>query len=98
MVVDALYLANPVFHFADHLNDPEEYIKYTDNILNHISFSKNPVLKQSQEILKRIHSREIFRYVGQILVIEKPDPKLVSPLFVKTNQTNLSNRFLKKTS
>ena len=84
MVVDALYLANPVFHFADHLNDPEEYIKYTDNVLNHISFSKNPVFKQSQEILKRIHTRDIYRYVGQILIIEKPDPKLVSSFFNMT--------------
>jgi hypothetical protein len=36
MITDALVEANPVFHFVDNLYNPDEYVKYTDDILNHI--------------------------------------------------------------
>ena len=33
MVVDALELANPVFHFEKAITDPKKYMKLTDNLL-----------------------------------------------------------------
>jgi hypothetical protein len=64
MVVDCLYYANPVFKFNENLRNPAEYVKYTDNILTHIEFSNNTELKQSQDILRRLKCRDIYKFVG----------------------------------
>lgn len=64
MIVDALMEANPVFKFHENLNNPEEYLHYTDNILTLIESSRDPNLKKSKDILNRIKIRDIYRHVG----------------------------------
>lgn len=48
MVADALIAADPVYHFAENRNNPEEYVNYTDNILTQIEFSTKPELAESR--------------------------------------------------
>lgn len=70
MICDVLYNANNVYHFSDIIqnNDPEAFMKLTDNILYEIECSKNPLLKISQDIIQRIHNRDLYKYVGQCLI------------------------------
>jgi len=64
MIVDALIEANPVYKFHENLYNPAKYVHYTDSILNLIEVSSDPALKKSQDILKRLKTRDIYRYVG----------------------------------
>ena len=45
MIADALYYANPVYKFDENILKPEEYIKFTDGLLEQIEYSSNPELK-----------------------------------------------------
>ena len=64
MIVDALVEANPVFHFEETMRDPARYVDMTDNILPHIESSRDPALKGAQAILKRIRTRDLYRFIG----------------------------------
>ena len=44
MVTDALFYANPVYKFNENLTNPAEYVRYTDNILTNIEYSKKTEL------------------------------------------------------
>jgi hypothetical protein len=44
MIVDALLLANSVYHFEDKVRDPAAYVYVTDDVLTNIENSKNPEL------------------------------------------------------
>lgn len=78
MIVDALLLANPVFHFEEKIFNPAAYTNLTDPLISLIETSKKPELKDSQEILKRIRKRDIYRYVGQKILVEKDIMKYVN--------------------
>lgn len=54
MIVDALTLANPVFHFEETINDPARYVGVTDNYLTYIETSRDPALADAKKIMKRI--------------------------------------------
>lgn len=70
MICDALYNANTVYNFTEiiHNNDPELFMRLTDNILYEIEYSNNPSLTTSQKIIQRIHNRDLYKFVGQCLV------------------------------
>lgn len=68
MIADALFYANPVFKFDENILKPEEYLKFTDGLLEQIEYSTNPELKESSNILKNIKKRNIYRFVGEVLI------------------------------
>ncbi len=65
MIVDALLEANPVYKFQEMIFNPEDYTKMTDSLVSIIEVSKNPELKKSQAILKRLRQRDIYRFIGE---------------------------------
>jgi len=66
MISDALVKANPVFNFQEVILSPEKYLKYMhDDLLNVIRKSKNPLLKESASLLKKIDTRDLFKMVGE---------------------------------
>jgi deoxynucleoside triphosphate triphosphohydrolase SAMHD1 len=71
MIVDALLEANPVYHFEDKVRNPAAYVNVTDNVLSNIENSKKPELLSSQNILKRIRCRELYRFLGERLLNNK---------------------------
>ncbi|KAI9218564.1 HD phosphohydrolase domain-containing protein [Blastocladiella britannica] len=72
MVSDALVAANSVFHFDEALSDPEQYLRLTDGIVRDIEFSTNPELEYSQSILKRLRTRDLYRFCDELLLDEMP--------------------------
>jgi len=54
MYQDALVKADPAFKFLDNLRKPEKYVQFTDLVVNRIKRSKDPLLRESQEIIDRI--------------------------------------------
>ncbi|XP_022083954.1 deoxynucleoside triphosphate triphosphohydrolase SAMHD1-like isoform X1 [Acanthaster planci] len=79
MLVEALIKANKYLTFkgrddkdkrmSDAIHDMVAYTKMTDDIIQQIMRSNNKNLKPSQDILKRIERRQLYKYIG------KMDPK-----------------------
>lgn len=66
MIADALVQANQVYHFEEVIFSPEKYLRLMhDDLLNVIKKSKDPRLKESSELLKRIDTRDLFKMVGE---------------------------------
>ena len=79
MIVDVLLEANPIYKFQDRVFDSEKYTLTTDMILSNIELSKNPELKKSQDILKQIKCRELYRIIDHKLIKDKKIiPKVTS--------------------
>jgi deoxynucleoside triphosphate triphosphohydrolase SAMHD1 len=66
MISEALVKANPVFHFEEAIISPDKYLKLMhDDLLNVIRKSKDPRLKESADLIKRIDTRDLFKMVGE---------------------------------
>ncbi|RIA97929.1 HD phosphohydrolase domain-containing protein [Glomus cerebriforme] len=68
MLCDALVEADPVLKISKTVENPEEYLQLNDTILNQIEFSKEPSLAKSREIIKRIRTRKLYKFVDEFLV------------------------------
>ncbi|RIA96134.1 hypothetical protein C1645_815822 [Glomus cerebriforme] len=76
MIRDALLEADSVFEISDSINDANRYLKMDDTILNKIEFSDDPNLKKSKEIIKRIRTRNLYKFVDEYLVPNELKDKL----------------------
>ena len=47
MILDALITVNPYFNFAENLMRPEEYMKYTDDLVKYIEVTKKSEFKEA---------------------------------------------------
>ena len=74
MIKDAMILSDNYFNFLHAINTPEEYIKLDDNIINIIeNFNErdnpgNKDLLKAANIIKRLRNRDLYKFVGQILI------------------------------
>ena len=50
---------------SESIFDMEAYSKLNDTIFNIIEFSSDPNLQKAQELLHRIHTRDLYKFVGQ---------------------------------
>ncbi|XP_024415406.1 deoxynucleoside triphosphate triphosphohydrolase SAMHD1 [Desmodus rotundus] len=81
MITDALLEADPYveitgakgkkYHISTAIDDMEAFTKLTDNIFLEILHSTDPQLDAAREILKKIEHRNLYKYVGQVLLSEK---------------------------
>jgi hypothetical protein len=53
---------------ADMVDNPEDYLYLTDNIVHTIESSKCPELEKARGIIKRIRKRELYKFVDEFLV------------------------------
>ncbi len=67
MLCDIFEIANEEYNFLECIKDMNKYMMLTDNILRDIEISKSKKLIKAQELIKRIKTRDIYRYVGEIL-------------------------------
>lgn len=79
MIRDALVLANEHFlipgreemcKMSECIDDMWAYSKLNDSILDMIKFDKNPALQPAQELIHRIESRQLYKYIGQTAPID----------------------------
>jgi len=68
MLCDALVEADPILKISKTIENPEDYLKLNDTILNKIEFSKKPGLAKSREIINRIRTRKLYKFVDEYLV------------------------------
>jgi HD superfamily phosphohydrolase len=68
MITDALLEANPVYKISDMIYDREQYVHLTDCILRTIESSREPELQTSRNIIKRLRTRQLYKFVDEILL------------------------------
>ncbi|KAL4447046.1 hypothetical protein ABPG74_013898 [Tetrahymena malaccensis] len=74
MLCDALEKADPQINFLETIKTPERYLRLTDSIIEIIMGQQNcPELAESQQILKRIFTRKLYKFVGETVVDYKKD-------------------------
>ena len=71
MIVDALIEANPMFHFEEKIRNPAEYVGVTDSILPYIESSKKQEFKGAKDILRRVRTRDLYRFLGSTILLNK---------------------------
>ncbi|CAG8573429.1 11577_t:CDS:2 [Gigaspora margarita] len=81
MIRDALVEANPVYHFEDIINKPEEYIKLNDSILYKIEYEDRKELqkplKKSKEIIEKIRNRKLYKFVNECFVPQDKKDQII---------------------
>ncbi|KAJ2869399.1 hypothetical protein GGI22_000280 [Coemansia erecta] len=68
MVVDAMLIADPVLKLSEAVSDPARYQLLTDDIVRDIERSKEPELEEARTLLKRIHKRDIYKFVDEFIL------------------------------
>ena len=68
MYLDVLTIANKELHFVENLFVPEQYVRYTDNLIRFIQNSKNPVYQEAQSIINRVRKRDLYKLASQIIL------------------------------
>ncbi|KAM3583590.1 hypothetical protein VKS41_004497 [Umbelopsis sp. WA50703] len=68
MITDVLLEADPVLKISEKVDDEYEYLKLTDDILKTIQFSECEELKKARQIIKRIRTRKLYRFVDEFLI------------------------------
>ncbi|CAO3678225.1 unnamed protein product [Rhizopus stolonifer] len=88
MIVDALLEANDHLKLSEKIDNPEDYLYLTDNIVHTIEGSKGPELEKSRSIVKSIKKRELYKFVDEFLI----PPELEKHLNKQTiNEQNIVN-------
>ena len=94
MIRDCLILADPVYKFEDKINNVEEYLKLSDNILLQIENSKakvcvhiNQSLAESRALIERIRKRNLYKCVKEILIKDDREKEI----FLKLTAEDLCN-------
>ena len=68
MISDAMFYADNILNISKSIENPEDFLYLTDNIIKTIEISKNPELKKSQDIIKNIHKRHLYEFIDEYIV------------------------------
>lgn len=90
MVCDVLLLANPIMKISEKIHSPEEYVYLTDSILDEIAKSKDESLSPARELLKKIRTRQLYKFVDQVLIPKdlqhRINKNIITEEFISTHQ------------
>ncbi|CAJ2647576.1 unnamed protein product [Trifolium pratense] len=68
MVLDALVKADPYLHIASSIHQPSEFWKLDDSIVKRIESSSEQELKESRDLILRIHRRDLYQFCNEFSV------------------------------
>ncbi|KAJ2518490.1 hypothetical protein H4217_003297 [Coemansia sp. RSA 1939] len=68
MMVDAMLIADPVLQISQAVTDPSQYQHLTDDVVRDIERSKDPELEAARALIKRIHKRDIYKFVDEFIL------------------------------
>lgn len=63
MILDILNSADNVLNIRKDIDNYDKFIKLTDNIIEIIDFSNDPLLETSQKIIKRLKKRDLYKFI-----------------------------------
>lgn len=82
MIKDIFTEANRVYDFKAYLEDPKLFVELKDSILTEILYSDDIELNAAKDIIKRIHKRELYKFVGEY-ICNSGNPSLEKFLYLK---------------
>lgn len=65
MILDAFELANDELGISEKIYDMDKFCQLTDDIISLIEHSDNPKLDKAKEIIRRIRTRDLYKYIGE---------------------------------
>lgn len=68
MLTDALLAADSVMGISQAIFNGDQYLHLTDDIIRQIERSREPGLEDSKAILKRIRTRNLYKFVDELLI------------------------------
>jgi len=83
MIVDALLAADKYLNISNAIFNLEEYSLLNDSILSEIQRSTAEELKESRDIITRIHKRNLYKYVDHLIIGENSE-HLLSKLTIES--------------
>jgi HD superfamily phosphohydrolase len=69
MIKDIFSLSNSYYNFKESLYDVEQFIRLKDCILNQILYSEKVQLTKAKELVKRINTRDLYKFVGEKTIV-----------------------------
>ena len=91
MIRDILYNADDVLKISKSIENPRDFINITDNILYTIKTSKDLKLKKSQEIIKRIDQRKLYKFIDEYIIPNDLCDKIQKPSIVDISSNNIDH-------
>ncbi|XP_058776473.1 uncharacterized protein LOC131650781 isoform X1 [Vicia villosa] len=93
MVIDALVKASPYLPIASSIDQPCDFWKLDDTILKTIETSSQQELKESRDLILRIHRRDLYQFCNEFSVPKEivNNFKSITPQDIVCSQTNGSN-------
>lgn len=96
MLIDALKAAEPVMKIANRIYNPKKYVFLNDSLKSRIEESDDPRLAESQSILERIASRDLYNcvdwYVGKFEKYERFKSHITPDSIVQAARHKFLNR------
>lgn len=86
MIKDIFSLSNSFYNFKESLYDVEQFIRLKDCILNQILYSEKVQLTKAKELVKRINTRDLYKFVGEKTIVMSSSNS--------SSQLQLYNKFL----
>uniref|UniRef100_A0A672J2R4 HD domain-containing protein n=1 Tax=Salarias fasciatus TaxID=181472 RepID=A0A672J2R4_SALFA len=74
MITDAFVKADPILNLSGAISIMEEYTNLTDEVFEKILHSTGPDLQEAREILRNIHKRKLYKFVGEAKVYKTLNP------------------------
>ncbi|KAG0316945.1 SAM domain and HD [Dissophora globulifera] len=68
MLTDALLAADKIMGISSAIFHGEDYLHLTDDIVRQIERSREPGLEESKALLKRIRTRNLYKFVDELLI------------------------------
>ncbi|KAJ2720358.1 hypothetical protein GGI07_004654 [Coemansia sp. Benny D115] len=78
MVVDALVIADPVLKISDAIFNPDLYLDLTDEVVRDIVRSHEPELQPARDIIRRLQTRDLYRFVDEYVLPAELDSLVTS--------------------
>ncbi|OAD78577.1 hypothetical protein PHYBLDRAFT_18303 [Phycomyces blakesleeanus NRRL 1555(-)] len=92
MISDALVSADAQLGISNAVDNPEEYLHLTDDIIRGIERSKEPSLEESRQIIKRLRTRNLYKFVDEFLLPADMEAKIkqeaISPAEIISYQSD----------
>jgi len=68
MISDIMLHADNILNISKSTESPNDFLYLTDNIIKTIEISKNPELKKSQDIIKQINKRQLYKFIDEYII------------------------------
>ena len=71
-----LFFIDDYLKIADMIDNPEDYLHLTDDIVHTIEKSKCPELEKARHIIKSIRKRDLYKFVDEFLIPPELEDRL----------------------